>query len=150
MGEDAVLSAVVGDLPAGCVSGVAAADPAPRYRSAALSTGGSVASICAGEVGDVLASLGHGLVGLQTHFPLSSLPVPESIEVTVNGGTPERRARHGWTWKSGENAVLFDGLAVPPPGASVVVRYTVATPVAAEGRSALPAGAVAGADSGAL
>jgi hypothetical protein len=33
------------------------------------------------------------------------------------------RDRHGWRYEAGDNTIVFDGYAVPRPGAEIVVRY---------------------------
>ena len=41
----------------------------------------------------------------------------------IDGALIHQRDRHGWRYDAGENSVIFDGYAVPYPGAEVVVRY---------------------------
>ncbi len=119
------LHAIVGDLPDGCASGLTAASPGERYLTAAELTGGYRYSICREDFTEVMAQIGLDLSGLQTVFPLAEVPDPESIEVQVDGVVMTERAVDGWTYLAGENAIGFDGHAVPRPGMDVVVSFNV-------------------------
>jgi hypothetical protein len=56
---------------------------------------------------------------------LNAAPDLSTLEVLVNGAQIHRRPRHGWQYDAGLNAIVFDGFAVPPPGADIVFRYAL-------------------------
>lgn len=129
---------IAGDLPAGCARDGVAADPAPRYRAATDQTDGHAWSICSATLADDIAELSFELTGLQRVFPLASLPDPGTLEVWVEGATVPQGPVHAWRWSAPHNALVFDGLAIPPPGARVEVEYTAAVPEAGAGLQSLP------------
>ncbi len=122
-GADVVVNAITGDLPDGCASISAAADPAPRYVAAQQSTGGLRESICAYDYDAMLERVALQVLGLQVRFALSMLPELATMEVRVDGALVHRRDRHGWRYDAGDNSIVFDGYAVPPPGAGISVAY---------------------------
>lgn len=117
------VNTIVGDLPDGCFSMLAAADPGARYVEAATTTGGARASICDPDTDEMLSRIAHAVLGLQTSFPLTKLPVLSSVEVRVDGALIPARDVDGWHYDGGANAVVFDGWAVPQAGATVEIRY---------------------------
>ncbi len=118
-----VVNAIVGDLPEGCASYSAAADPGAAYVEAQLATDGLRDSICAADYDAMLERLATQVLGLQTTFALTAVPDVDSMEVYADTALIHPRARHGWRYDPGLNAVIFDGYAVPPPGARVEARY---------------------------
>lgn len=120
---DVVVNAITGDLPDGCASIAAAADPAPRYVEAQQATGGLRESICAYDYDAMLERVALQVLGLQVRFALSKLPELATMEVRVDGALVHRRDRHGWRYDAGDNSIVFDGYAVPPPGAAIEVAY---------------------------
>jgi len=68
--------------------------------------------------------------GLQMTYPLDNVIIPRNLEGLGfswddTGASIHRRERHGWQYDAGLNAVVFDGFAVPPPGADIVFRYAL-------------------------
>lgn len=121
------VSALVGDLPAGCRGPVDAAQAAPRYTELARRTGGLVRSICAADWQGALEDIAAHAAGLRIEIELRSTPVAGSLEVSVDGVSVPATDASGqvtWTYDPSTNAVRFDAAAVPPAGAEVVVRYT--------------------------
>lgn len=114
---------ILGDLPDGCAAPGGAADPAPRYHEAVAATSGQIESICAPSYAELLQRVGFEVSGLRDSFPLSKLPVPESLEVWVDGVRLHEREVDGWQYEPGENAVRFVGSAVPRSGMEVLVQY---------------------------
>ena len=45
------------------------------------------------------------------------------MTVRIDDAYIHRRDRHGWSYDAGRNAIVFDGYAVPYPGAEVVINY---------------------------
>lgn len=117
------LSAVVGELPAGCASPYAAADPAERYLAVAEWSGGLTDSICRQDFSDTMKQLALNAMGLTDTFHLSAVPEPDSIEVRRDGVLLYERAQNGWRYDAGENAIVVDGYAIPGPGQGLEVRY---------------------------
>lgn len=118
-----VVNAITGDLPDGCASIAAAADPAPRYVDAQEQTGGLRESICSYDYDAMLERMALKVLGLEVRFTLAKLPELATMEVRVDGALVHRRDRHGWRYDAGDNSIVFDGYAVPPPGAGIEVAY---------------------------
>jgi hypothetical protein len=114
---------IVGDAPDGCASATGAADPGLRYLEARESTDGARESICAHDTAELLARMAHHVLGLETEFPLQELPLLNTLVVTVDGVEIPRRDTDGWRYDGADNAVIFDGWAIPQPGATIEMRY---------------------------
>lgn len=119
------LHAVVGDLPQGCASGSSAADPSPRYYEAVQATDGYLESICAPDYASILTRVGLDLAGQTDTFYLSRVPDPNSLEVYVDEVLMPERHDDGWRYAPSENAIVFDGRAIPRPGMGIEVGYEV-------------------------
>jgi hypothetical protein len=119
-GLPARASALVGDVPHGCVSPAGAAQPGVRYAEVADRSGGRTGSICDIDFGALLADLGEDSVTLPNRFELSADPVPGTVSVDLDG---EPTDLWGLDLGSAVPAVVFD--TSPPAGARVVVRYVV-------------------------
>lgn len=120
---NARLSAVVGQLPAGCASPYAAADPAARYIEVATATGGLQDSICRVDFSETMKDLALNALGLDDTFELTRVPEPETLEVLLDGVKLHERPENGWQYDAGLNAIVLDGYAVPGPGAAITVNY---------------------------
>lgn len=116
--------ALVGDVPAGCVSGTSAADPGARYLEVVKTSDGWSDSICADDYSPLLTQVGLDAAGWANTFPLEELPQPESITVMVDAVTIPQRDIDGWRYSSGDNAIIFNGRAVPRPGMDILIDYT--------------------------
>ena len=117
--------ALTGDLPAGCAAGETAASAGPRYAEAVSLTDGQLGSICADDYADELEAVGLQLAERDAVFAMSRLPQADTIDVVVDGARPHRRDVDGWRWSAARNAIIFDGWAVPEPGARITITYTV-------------------------
>lgn len=142
-GRKVVTSGVVGDPPTGCASATGAADPGLAYIEAQGLTGGARESICTAEVDAMLERLANAVLGLRTEFFLSDLPLLDSMEVRVDGATIPRRDTDGWRYDGGDNSIIFDGWAIPRPGAVIEAAY-----FDYNGQGSSDPGASEGADSG--
>lgn len=118
-----VSHALVGNMPAGCASGVTAADPGERYLDAAILTDGYRDSICSNDYGEILQRIGLDLSNLEDTFYLEALPQVGSIEVYVEDVAIPKREENGWQYHGAINAIVFDGWAVPRPAMAVTVFY---------------------------
>lgn len=125
-GQDRVtVHGLVGDMPAGCASGISAADPGPRYLEAVGSTGGRRGSVCSLDYGPVLGQVGLDVAQWNDRFVLSRIPEVATLQVRVDQVLMPQREEDGWTWSAGENAVVFTGRAIPRPGMTVQVDYEI-------------------------
>ncbi|MFT5682864.1 MAG: hypothetical protein ACI8RZ_003788 [Myxococcota bacterium] len=122
-GTKIIINAIVGDPPEGCASLLAAANAGEKYIEAQELTEGLRESICALDYDAMLERIALQVLGLNTTFALSYIPSPESLEVRVDEVLVTERDRHGWRYEAGDNTIVFDGYAVPRPGAEIVVSY---------------------------
>jgi hypothetical protein len=107
------VSAIAGPVPSGC----ATADAGTGYAEAVAATGGVFLSICSDWTSPAnLALLAEASINLDT-FALEHTPVPETIEVKVDGAV-----RTSWTYDSTNNAVVFTS-AAPSEGQVVDIAY---------------------------
>jgi hypothetical protein len=104
------------------------ADPSVRYAEVATKTGGIIGSICDASFEQTLIRIAQALNTLKRVFPLTLPPIANSISVTVNGATIPQDLVNGWQYRADTNSVVFLGNYVPPPGASVRLRYAYARP----------------------
>ncbi|MBM4392954.1 MAG: hypothetical protein FJ090_17650 [Deltaproteobacteria bacterium] len=122
-GRSVVVSVVVGDLPTGCASAAGAADPGEAYVEAQEATGGARESICTADTEGMLERLANQVLGLQTKFVLSALPLLATMDVRVDGVAIPRRDSDGWRYDGSDNSIIFDGWAIPRPGAAIDAFY---------------------------
>ena len=105
---------VIGDLYLTCGRGTGAAG----YEEAALATGGLLLDVCDDAWSEQVDDLALASLTALREYTLSATPVPESIEVTVDGAVAT-----DWSWEPERNVISFD----PPPtsGEDIVVTYGV-------------------------
>jgi len=120
-----VAHALVGNMPAGCASGVTAADPGERYLSVAIMTDGFRDSICSDDYSEILQRIGLDLSNLEDTFFLEALPQVSSLEVYVEDAAIPERELDGWQYDGARNAIVFDGFAVPRPAMPITVFYEI-------------------------
>lgn len=114
---------------AGPPSGCASADPGKRYLEAVEYTGGIFLSICESDWSAYFQKLGDLATEAPSDtFPLSWVPDPDTIEVTVTPmrGDPEDQPADRWTWDETQNAVVFGAGFMPPARSEVVIDYVPA------------------------
>ena len=129
----ATFSAIVGLPPDGCVpegdEEVFGADvpPATRYLAVSELTGGVSGSICLSDFEPLLERLGQRVGALNLIFPLSAIPVLDTLAVRVDGRLvpPAGEAGAGWRYHADIRAVVFDEESVPPSGRTVRIAYVV-------------------------
>ncbi len=92
------------------------------YVDAAHATGGLLVSICDTDWSTLMADLASQTQQIAGAFPLSEVPIVETLGVTVDGV----HVTSGWAYDAEGNAVVFDGAHVPQVGAVVVIAYQVA------------------------
>ena len=118
-----VVNAIVGDPPEGCASIYGAADAGDKYRQAQSQTDGIRESICSLNYDEMLSRVALKVLGLDNTVSLTEAPDLDTMTVRVDDALIHRRDRHGWGYDAGSNSIVFDGYAVPPPGAEVVIKY---------------------------
>ena len=126
-------SVIGGTIPFGCYppgeemyfGGLA--DPAFRYSEVANQTNGIVGSICDTSFENTLIRIAEALNTLRRIFPLSVEPEPGTIAVMVNGQSIPRDPFVGWQYQPDTRTITFLGTYVPPPGASIQLKYAVKT-----------------------
>lgn len=111
-----VMHAIGGDYPAGCGS----AEPYLGFYEATVATSGQFHSICTNDWGTSLATLAHHIPAGLTTLPLTALPVPETIHVTVDGTDFS-----AWSYAPATNSVAFHPGGDPPGGSTVTASYAV-------------------------
>lgn len=119
-GRSARASAVVGDVPDGCTGSGGTALPGARYMAVAEASGGTVASICAGDFTAVGSDVGSVVADWQLSFPLQGDPLDGSVTVTLDGV----RAGSGWVIDHAGPSLVFQ--TAPPPDAFIEVTYSLA------------------------
>ena len=117
-GLPAQLSAVVGDVPGGCKGESGQAFPGTLYVEVAEISGGATASICSGDLEELIVQLGALSASYPSVFELQALPDDEP-RVAVDG----TRVDSGWELQVEPPAIVFE--EPPPAGASIQVRYSL-------------------------
>jgi hypothetical protein len=126
-GRRVTVDALVASASA-CMSASVVAQPAPRLVGVAAATGGRVHSICDADFGAAMAAFTESILGRKRSFRLSTLPLPVTLMVTVDGAAVPPTTSVGatnWAYSSATNAVVFEGGAIPAIGAAVSVSYSV-------------------------
>lgn len=118
------VSAIVG--PAGGCSGpLGSAVDGEEYRLVASSFNGISVDICNDDFSAALQLISDAVAALATGFPLTHVPIPGTIQVTVDGMTIPGGAT-GWSYNPASNEVVFAPDVVPPECADVSIRYALA------------------------
>jgi hypothetical protein len=128
-GEFVQVAAIVGPYDGSCEESF----PGRRYADAALITGGVLSKICDPDWSTVMYDLGLNAIGILDTFKLSSLADVSTLEVTEDqdGEGPLSPApvladlANGWSYDWQYGTLKFNGLSVPPRGATIVVHYEI-------------------------
>ncbi len=115
--DDVIMHAIGGDYPSGCGS----ASAYTGFYEATVATGGLFLSICAVDWGSHLEDLAEGSTADLSSFALTQYPVPETIEIEVDGTT----TTIGWTYNPSTNSIDFDSDYVPEGGSTIVINYAL-------------------------
>lgn len=98
-----------------------------KYATAADATGGITGDIAASDYTTILDQIALTTAGMTVSFDLDQPPSDLSrTVVTVEGAEVPNSASNGWTYDSADQAIVFNGTAVPEPGESGTVSYPVA------------------------
>jgi hypothetical protein len=107
---------IIGDVPTpSCTT----AGAGTGYWELINLTGGTFVSICSTDWGSGLSAVAVGSVALNNTFELTNDPVPETIEVRIDGVLTTL----GWTYNVVTNTVDFDPDFVPMGGSTVDIDY---------------------------
>lgn len=96
--------------------------PGARYMELATTTGGHIGSLCS-PFNDTLASISDAIVNFTSIFPLTRVPIVESIKIQVNGIVVPNDEMNGWTYRASDNSIWFHGDSTPPAGASIRIDF---------------------------
>lgn len=115
--DDVVAHAISGDYPGGCGD----ASATDKVYDLTVATGGLYLSVCATDWASHLELLVEASSADLTSFELTEEPVPETIEVRIDGITTTT----GWTYDPAGRSVDFDESHVPEGGSTIEVEYTL-------------------------
>ncbi len=118
--EEFIYHAVAGDYPSGCGT----ADPGTGYYEATVATGGVFLSICADDWAAHLEVLAASSIAQKTSFGLTQPPVPDTIEVAIDGIDTTA----GWVYDPKGNSVVFNIESIPPGGSTIEIEYQLLPP----------------------
>lgn len=120
---DFSLSAVVGDMPAGCSSATTDAQAGARYYDAVDTGNGLISSICQDDFAPVLTALGE-FIGSQVSakFPASYEAVLDTVRVWVDQVEIEP-GDTTWHYDTTLQAVVFAPGAEPAECSEVLISY---------------------------
>lgn len=96
--------------------------PGVRYMQLAEATGGHIGSLCA-PFTDTLASISDSIVNYTSIFPLTRVPIVETIKIHVNGVLVSLDPENGWTYRASDNSIWFHGESIPPSGANIRIDF---------------------------
>lgn len=96
--------------------------PGKRYLELVDATGGVRGNLCS-RFGDTLEIISDSIIAQSSVFPLTRLPVVESIKIHVNGIEIPKDENIGWTYRSEDNSIVFHGNSVPEAGASIAIDF---------------------------
>ncbi|MFK7928714.1 MAG: choice-of-anchor D domain-containing protein [Myxococcota bacterium] len=113
--DDVRVNAVAGDYPSGCSS----AQAGTKIYEASVATGGLFLSICSSDWSEKLESLAAESVSINDSFELTQQPVPQTIEVNIDG----QLINVGWEYEITSNSVVFDRDRIPAGGSTIEIFY---------------------------
>ena len=115
-----IMHAIAGDVPGGCGGN----EPGDGHYEPTAATGGIFLSICATDFGPYLQAIAEGSVSENRVFELTLEPVPETIEVYIDG-TPSPADDWQYSGFDEGNYVEFGLDRIPEPGAIIRIWYVV-------------------------
>jgi hypothetical protein len=113
--DEVTVHAVGGDYPGGCEG----ASAYTGMYEATVATGGELVSLCSSRWGMELAEAIEAHQGGDQVLPLDQHPVPESIELHIDGAL----MGEGWSYVPSGVHVAFDEGHEPPDGAEIDIEY---------------------------
>ena len=89
-----------------------------------MATGGLFLSICAKDWASHLEVLAVSSVAQKSSFELSQAPVPETVEVSIDGVN----LSSGWTYNDLDQTVDFETEHIPTGGSTIEIEYQLQPP----------------------
>ena len=86
-----------------------------------LATGGLFLSICSTDWAGHLEDLAAESVSINDSFELTQIPVPQTIEVAIDGIS----STVGWEYDASINSVVFETDYIPAGGSQIEIEYMV-------------------------
>lgn len=96
--------------------------PGIRYMDLVQSTGGTIGSLCS-PFNDTLSSISDSIVNYSSIFPLTRVPIVETIVIHINGQVVPADETNGWTYRSSDNSIWFHGTSIPPAGSKIAIDF---------------------------
>jgi len=96
--------------------------PGKRYMELANATGGTIGSLCS-PFDETLTSISDSIVNYSSVFPLTRVPIVDTIKVQVNGVVIQNDEVNGWTYREKDNSIWFHGTSTPPSGANIRIDF---------------------------
>lgn len=99
-----------------------------RYMDLATQTKGVSTSLC-GDFGENLTLISDSIISLTSEFILDREPIPESIQVTVDGVLIPQDKENGWSYDPNLRKVSLHGNAIPSQDSQVIVHFDPIKPL---------------------
>lgn len=96
--------------------------PGIRYMELVKKTGGTLGSLCA-PFSDTLSNISDAIASYSSVFPLTRLPIEQTIRISVDGVNVPKDDRNGWSYRASDNSVLFHGNSIPAAGAKIIIDF---------------------------
>lgn len=97
-----------------------------RYMQIADATGGAKTSLC-DDFGTSLQLISDMVLTLSSSFKLDREPLPESINVIVDGKSIPNDAVNGWTYDATTISVNFHGTSIPSADSKINITFDPVT-----------------------
>lgn len=94
-----------------------------RYLDLVDLSGGTKTSICTDDFSLALGQIQKKVIALITDYRIDSLPLVESIRVTINKSVVPESDENGWKYIEDEGVIRFSGTWIPKPQDKVDVTY---------------------------
>jgi hypothetical protein len=96
--------------------------PGARYMELVQKTGGTVGSLCE-SFADTLSNISDSIVNYSSVFPLTRLPLVDTIQIHINGQLVPKDEVNGWTYRESDNSIWFHGTSIPPAGSQISIDF---------------------------
>lgn len=100
--------------------------PGTRYMDLVKATGGTVGSLCS-SFANTLSSISDSIVNYSSVFPLTRVPLVETIRIHINGALIPNDEVNGWTYRASDNSIWFHGNSIPPSGSKIAIDFDPAS-----------------------
>jgi hypothetical protein len=96
--------------------------PGKRYLELVEATGGVKGDLCS-NFGETLELISDSILTNSSVFPLSRLPIIETIRVHVNDINVPNDSNSGWTYRAEDNSIVFNGNSIPESGSNIDIDF---------------------------